>query len=196
MGCSGSKDAYEPAAATAGNQKAEAGETSKDSGKQAPEGDAVSDSTVVITLDAGKSAQVGSLFSTWDLDATGKLELAVFSGVVMKVGPHQTKVLARLMDMDIDHDGFVTKEVTNQLPAAAAAHLHPRTRLHLPAPAACTRPCAPSVHRRSGSRGSPPPPAPSTPTSSIWSWKRCKCLQRRWLRSSAAHGWRQSQRTR
>jgi len=110
MGCSGSKDAYEPAAATAGNQKAEAGETSKDSGKQAPEGDAVSDSTVVITLDAGKSAQVGSLFSTWDLDATGKLELAVFSGVVMKVGPHQTKVLARLTDMDIDHDGFVTKE--------------------------------------------------------------------------------------
>ena len=62
------------------------------------------------------------LFTTWDIDASGKLELAAFVGAVTKVGPHQTKVLAQLQDMDADKDGFVTKEVTTpkQLPAASA----------------------------------------------------------------------------
>ena len=110
MGCSGSKDESEARAANAG-QKAEAKATPNGIVMK-PDSDILSDSTVQITLDANKTAAVKSLFGTWDIDSTGKLELAAFTGVVMKVGPHQTKILSRLTDMDIDKDGFVTKEVS------------------------------------------------------------------------------------
>jgi len=103
MGCSGSKDATEPPAANAGGQK-------EASAKKLSDGEVLSDSKVEITLDADKSTRVKSLFTTFDMDDSGKLELAAFTGAVVQVGPHQTKVLDRLTDMDIDHDGFVTKE--------------------------------------------------------------------------------------
>ena len=97
------------------------------------------DNFIFALLDANQSARVKDLFTTWDIDASGKLELAAFSGAVTKVGPHQTKVLAQLQDMDVDHDGFVTQAVTtpNELPAASArprahccTHTHTHTHTH------------------------------------------------------------------
>ena len=132
MGCSGSKDATEPPAANAGGQK-------EASAKKLSDGEVLSDSKVEITLDADKSTRVKSLFTTFDMDDSGKLELAAFTGAVVQVGPHQTKVLDRLTDMDIDHDGFVTKEVgcppvpLNPYCSAAAPTCTPPATLHPPA---------------------------------------------------------------
>ena len=119
MGCSSSKDVNEAEASTAAGGKAE-GAASGGSGRKAPE--PLSPNKVEVTLDKTQSTRVKELFTTWDIDASGKLELAAFIGAVTKVGPHQTKTLAQLQDMDVDHDGFVTESVTNpnQLPAASA----------------------------------------------------------------------------
>ena len=119
MGCSSSKADTEEAGTAAAAGKAEPGAAAGGSGRKASE--PVSPTKVEVTLDASQSTRVKELFTTWDIDASGKLELAAFTGAVTKVGPHQTKVLAQLQDMDVDHDGFVTQAVTtpNQLPAAS-----------------------------------------------------------------------------
>ena len=122
MGCSSSKDVNEAEAGTAADGKAQAatGAASGESGRKTSE--PLSPAKVEVTLDAIQSTRVKELFTTWDIDASGKLELAAFIGAVTKVGPHQTKVLAQLQDMDADKDGFVTEAVTtpNQLSAASA----------------------------------------------------------------------------
>jgi len=107
MGCSSSKEVNEAEAGTAAGSKADPGAASGGSGRKASE--PLSPAKVEVTLDANQSTRVKELFTTWDIDASGKLELAAFIGAVTKVGPHQTKVLAQLQDMDVDHDGFVTE---------------------------------------------------------------------------------------
>jgi len=107
MGCSSSKADTEEAGTAAAAGKAEPGAAAGSSGRKASE--PVSPTKVEVTLDASQSTRVKELFTTWDIDASGKLELAAFTGAVTKVGPHQTKVLAQLQDMDVDHDGFVTQ---------------------------------------------------------------------------------------
>mmetsp|Transcript_40243 Transcript_40243/g.96393 ORF Transcript_40243/g.96393 Transcript_40243/m.96393 type:complete len:391 (-) Transcript_40243:344-1516(-) len=107
MGCSSSKADTEEAGTAAAAGKAEPGAAAGGSGRKASE--PVSPTKVEVTLDASQSTRVKELFTTWDIDASGKLELAAFTGAVTKVGPHQTKVLAQLQDMDVDHDGFVTQ---------------------------------------------------------------------------------------
>eukprot|EP00964_Phaeocystis_antarctica_P000326 scaffold171_cov61-Phaeocystis_antarctica.AAC.1 len=169
MGCSSSKADTEEAGTAAAAGKAEPGAAAGGSGRKASE--PVSPTKVEVTLDASQSTRVKELFTTWDIDASGKLELAAFTGAVTKVGPHQTKVLAQLQDMDVDHDGFVTQAVTtpNELPAASArprahccmppAHTHTHTHTHCTHTAcSCPRPRAPSanagvapvVHRHRG----------------------------------------------
>ena len=133
MGCSSSKADTEEAGTAAAAGKAEPGAAAGSSGRKASE--PVSPTKVEVTLDASQSTRVKELFTTWDIDASGKLELAAFTGAVTKVGPHQTKVLAQLQDMDVDHDGFVTQAVTtpNELPAASArprAHCCTHTHTH------------------------------------------------------------------
>ena len=123
MGCASSKDVNEAAAGTAADDgKAQAATGAAADGSSRKPSEPLSPAKVEVTLDANQSTRVKELFTTWDIDASGKLELAAFIGAVTKVGPHQTKVLAQLQDMDADKDGFVTKEVTspNQLPAASA----------------------------------------------------------------------------
>ena len=135
MGCSSSKEVNEAEAGTAAGSKADPGAASGGSGRKASE--PLSPAKVEVNLDANQSTRVKELFTTWDIDASGKLELAAFIGAVTKVGPHQTKVLAQLQDMDVDHDGFVTEAVTNPTscppPQSAACHLH-----HSHTPTACT----------------------------------------------------------
>ena len=122
MGCASSKDVNEAAAGTAADGKAQAATGAAADGSSRKPSEPLSPAKVEVTLDAKQSTRVKELFTTWDIDASGKLELAAFVGAVTKVGPHQTKVLAQLQDMDADKDGFVTKEVTTpkQLPAASA----------------------------------------------------------------------------
>ena len=123
MGCASSKDVNEAAAGTAADDgKAQAATGAAADGSSRKPSEPLSPAKVEVTLDANQSTRVKELFTTWDIDASGKLELAAFIGAVIKVGPHQTKVLAQLQDMDADKDGFVTKEVTTpkQLPAASA----------------------------------------------------------------------------
>ena len=145
MGCSSSKADTEEAGTAAAAGKAEPGAAAGGSGRKASE--PVSPTKVEVTLDASQSTRVKELFTTWDIDASGKLELAAFTGAVTKVGPHQTKVLAQLQDMDVDHDGFVTQAVTtpNELPAASA-----RPRAHC---------CMPPAHTHSHTHTAHTPPA-------------------------------------
>jgi len=62
------------------------------------------------TLSAAATKRVEELFNLWDIDEAGKLELKAFTEASMQVGPHETKLLTRLGDMDIDHDGFITAD--------------------------------------------------------------------------------------
>ena len=185
MGCASSKDVNEPAAGTAADGKAQAATGAAADGSSRKPSEPLSPAKVEVTLDANQSTRVKELFTTRDIDASGKLELAAFIGAVTKVGPHQTKVLAQLQDMDADKDGFVTKEVTTPkscppplhacarccgpparpehlVPLRPAAHTHTACT-HTP-PAHThrlqlhTAPCA-RGRRRSGSCGSPPPRA-------------------------------------
>eukprot|EP00908_Phaeocystis_cordata_P016494 Transcript_27754.p1 GENE.Transcript_27754~~Transcript_27754.p1 ORF type:complete len:385 (+),score=173.07 Transcript_27754:142-1296(+) len=100
MGCSSSKEDDVPGAAA--DKKTEEG--------AAQNGKPASESDIVVSMDKGTMDRVKSIFSTWDIDSAGKLELAAFTGAIVQVGPHETKILDRLKDMDIDNDGFVTQE--------------------------------------------------------------------------------------
>ena len=125
MGCSSSKEDDVPGAAAA--KKTEEG--------AAQNGKPASESDIVVSMDKGTMDRVKSIFSTWDIDSAGKLELAAFTGAIVQVGPHETKILDRLKDMDIDNDGFVTQEVAAArhgesylCPPAADSRAHPAMR--------------------------------------------------------------------
>jgi len=68
---------------------------------------------------------VVELFKHWDIDATKKLELSAFTSASMQVGPHESKLLARLADMDLDKDGFITDEEWLKWFTATAGMLNP-----------------------------------------------------------------------
>lgn len=108
MGCVGSKDSDVPQDEP-GEKKTENIATS-DGIITKPVDAGASETDVVVSLGGEKIERVKSLFGVWDLDAQGKLELAAFTGAIVQVGPIETKVLARLADMDVDKDGFVTLE--------------------------------------------------------------------------------------
>ena len=70
-------------------------------------------------LDPEAEKRVTELFKHWDIDGGKKLELAAFTGASMQLGPHESKLLARLADMDLDKDGYITDEVRSRPPAAS-----------------------------------------------------------------------------
>ena len=62
-------------------------------------------------LSAARLQRVQALFAEWDVGGAGRFEIAGFEKQsTMKVGPHESQLLARLGDMDVDGDGYITKE--------------------------------------------------------------------------------------
>lgn len=129
MGCSGSKEpltASDPSsggAAKAEETPAAAAKTSiPPAAAAAPAaGESPPSADVAGTLDTEAEKRVTELFKHWDIDSTQKLDLAAFSGASMQLGPHDSKLLSRLADMDLDKDGFITDEVRS-MPAPRAPH--------------------------------------------------------------------------
>lgn len=55
--------------------------------------------------------EIRDLYQEYDIDATGKLPLGLFSSVSVQMGPHEAECLMKLEQMDYDSDGFITMEV-------------------------------------------------------------------------------------
>ena len=62
---------------------------------------------VEYKLAADRLAKVQQIFKLWDFNETGKLELSEFTGITVQMGPHESKVLSTLSEMDFDGDGNV-----------------------------------------------------------------------------------------
>jgi len=124
MGCSGSKEpAAEPAAATPAAEPATQ-PAAEAAAPVAGEGETPRSAFKAGVLDAEAEKRVVELFKHWDIDATKKLELSAFTSASMQVGPHESKLLARLADMDLDKDGFITDEVRSRAPRSPAGRIH------------------------------------------------------------------------
>ena len=124
MGCSGSKEpAAEPAAATPAAEPATQ-PAAEAAAPVAGEGETPRSAFKAGVLDAEAEKRVVELFKHWDIDATKKLELSAFTSASMQVGPHESKLLARLADMDLDKDGFITDEVRSRAPRSPAGLIH------------------------------------------------------------------------
>ena len=75
-------------------------------------------------LSAARLQRVQALFAEWDVGGAGRFEIAGFEKQsTMKVGPHESQLLARLGDMDVDGDGYITKEEWQDYFGSAAAAL-------------------------------------------------------------------------
>ena len=77
MGCSSSKEDDVPGAAA--DKKTEEG--------AAQNGKPASESDIVVSMDKGTMDRVKSIFSTWDIDSAGKLELAAALGALPTAQP-------------------------------------------------------------------------------------------------------------
>lgn len=71
-------------------------------------------------------ARVKSIFTTWDMDGTGKIEISAFKGTTVKAGPVESKVLDQLSVMDYNDDGYVVAEVRRVGTACGVPPSQPR----------------------------------------------------------------------
>ena len=103
MGCSGSKGSEVYASASPGEGNAP--KMARASGDEPTEGQPLP------VLTAARLGRVKEIFSAWDIDSKGMLELQAFAGATIKVGPHESHILAKLQEMDVNGDGFVETSV-------------------------------------------------------------------------------------
>lgn len=126
MGCGPSKEpstAADPSSIGAAKQEEKAADTPPaQPAAEAPApaaGETPRSAYIAGKLDPEAEKRVTELFKHWDIDGGKKLELAAFTGASMQLGPHESKLLARLADMDLDKDGYITDEVRSRQPAAS-----------------------------------------------------------------------------
>lgn len=79
-------------------------------------------------LTAAQLAEVRDLFNSFDVDDLGKLPLEHFANVSMKLGPHDSDFLTTLKNMDVNYDGFITKEVGR---GRDSLRVHSDSRIHV-----------------------------------------------------------------
>ena len=61
-------------------------------------------------LSAARLAAVQAIFKAWDYEGAGSIDRTKLQNCNMTVGPHESKVLSSLADMDLDGDNLVTEE--------------------------------------------------------------------------------------
>ena len=59
---------------------------------------------------AARLAAVQAIFKAWDYEGAGSIDRTKLQNCNMTVGPHESKVLSSLADMDLDGDNLVTEE--------------------------------------------------------------------------------------
>lgn len=94
MGCAGSKDTEQ---------------ASGDDVKAKPQPVLVRNSAT--GLSTAQLDRIRALFTDYDVDGKGLIELAALSTASVKIGPTESKVLSTLKAMDFNGDGYVDKSV-------------------------------------------------------------------------------------
>jgi len=111
MGCGGSKPPEDVSYNTSADTKT-APARANPAPMVAPEPPSMPDAAAV--LGPQRLARVKSIFTTWDMDGTGKIEISAFKGTTVKAGPVESKVLDQLSVMDYNDDGYVVAEEWEQ----------------------------------------------------------------------------------
>ena len=81
------------------------------------------DDAALAELPASRKAAVEALFDAWDFGGEGRVNLSKVASASLQIGPREDKILSDLATMDVDHDGFVTKEEMLQFFGAASPML-------------------------------------------------------------------------